>query len=88
MKRLLLIIAVLLAVLLTGLIVGSLQFNHFLETPVTVPANGASFEIKPGSSLAKVSKHWRSRASSRSRSGFAATAAGPGKRRQYRPVTI
>ncbi len=56
MKRLLLIIAVLLAVLLTGLIVGSLQFNRFLETPVTVPANGASFEIKPGSSLAKVSK--------------------------------
>ncbi|MGB5412551.1 MAG: endolytic transglycosylase MltG [Woeseiaceae bacterium] len=52
----LLIIAVLLAILLTGLIVGSLQFNRFLETPVTVPANGASFEIKPGSSLAKVSK--------------------------------
>ncbi|MGB5166394.1 MAG: endolytic transglycosylase MltG [Woeseiaceae bacterium] len=56
MKRMLLIIAVLLAILLTGLIVGSLQFNRFLETPVTVPANGASFEIKPGSSLAKVSK--------------------------------
>lgn len=56
MKRMLLIIAVLLAVLLTGLIVGALQFNRFLETPVTVPANGASFEIEPGSSLGKVSK--------------------------------
>jgi UPF0755 protein len=56
MKRLLLIIALLLGVLLTGLIVGSLQFNRFLETPVNVPANGAAFEIAPGSSLAKVSK--------------------------------
>ena len=56
MKRLLFIIAVLLAVLLTGLIVGSIQFNRFLNSPVTVPGEGLSFVIAPGSSFGKISQ--------------------------------
>lgn len=56
MKRLLIVIALLLAVLLTGLLVGSVQFNRFLDTPVNVPPAGAEFEIAPGSSFGKVSQ--------------------------------
>lgn len=56
MKRLLFIIAVLLAVLLTGLVAGSIQFNRFLNSPVTVPEDGLSFVIEPGSSFGKVSQ--------------------------------
>ncbi len=56
MKRLLFVIAVLLAILLTGILVGSVQFNRFLDTPVNVPEGGIEFVIEPGSSFGKVSQ--------------------------------
>ncbi|MDJ0700544.1 MAG: endolytic transglycosylase MltG [Woeseiaceae bacterium] len=56
MKHLLLVIAILLAVLLTGILVGSVQFNRFLDTPVNVPEGGVEFVIEPGSSFGKVSQ--------------------------------
>ncbi len=56
MKRLLIIIVVLLALVLTGLLVGSVQFHRFLDTPVNVPPDGVEFEIVPGSSFGKVSQ--------------------------------
>jgi UPF0755 protein len=56
LKRLLLVIAALLAVVLTGLIVGAVQFNRFLNAPVDVPEEGLSFVIEPGSTFGKISQ--------------------------------
>ena len=56
MRQLLLIIAVLLAIVLAGILVGSVQFNRFLDTPVTVPEGGMEFVIEPGSSFGKISQ--------------------------------
>lgn len=56
MKKLLLVIVLLLGILLAGILVGSVQFNRFLDTPVNVPEGGVEFEIVPGSSFGKISQ--------------------------------
>jgi UPF0755 protein len=55
-KKLLFVIALLLGILLAGILVGSVQFNRFLDTPVNVPEAGIEFEIAPGSSFGRVSQ--------------------------------
>ena len=55
MKRLVLIAGLLLAALVLVCGVAAVQVDRFLDTPVTVPAEGAEFEIVSGSSFHAVS---------------------------------
>ena len=56
MKRVILPLAVVLALLVVVAAVGAWHVNRFLHTPVSVPASGVAFEIAPGSSFATVSR--------------------------------
>lgn len=55
MKRAVLILIGLMAVAALAVTSVGLQANRFLNAPVTVAADGASFEIQPGSAFAQVS---------------------------------
>ncbi len=49
-------LGILLAVLLVIAVAGLWHFDRFLDTPLSVPEDGTSFEIAPGSSFSRVSQ--------------------------------
>lgn len=55
MKRLALIGLIAIVLLLFAVAVGAYKMNRFMDTPVSLPEDGATFEIAPGSSFATVS---------------------------------
>lgn len=56
MKRALAILAVLLALLFAGAAAGTYLLGRYLETPLSVPASGAVFEIPAGASFAAIAR--------------------------------
>ena len=55
MKRIALIVLVAIVLLLFAVAVGAWKMNRFMDSPVTLPEDGTTFEIAPGSSFATVS---------------------------------
>ena len=56
MKRVTLVVTVLAALLILAAAVGAWQVGRFLHTPLTLPEEGADFEIPPGASFNQVSR--------------------------------
>ena len=56
MKRLFVIAAGLVVMLAVAALVFAFQIDRFLDTPVTVPEDGAAFEIRPGTPFAAVTR--------------------------------